>query len=422
MDINVANAANNNTVFIALGSNIDDREFYLKSAINLIAGIKDTCIECISNIYETEPVGFVEQNSFLNMVIRINTGLKPLDLLERLKAIEIEHKRVRTIKWGPRTIDIDILMYQNEIYDSENLTLPHPRMKERAFVMVPLLDVVNKGTKEFDEFSEIANKCKDFNGVKIYKHWNNCIGNVIIRLSEVESTNDFLKEKGMNGVLSGTIVLTDIQTKGKGRLGRDWSSMNTDGIWMSMLLRPDNKINSIANITLLFAVSIVETLNEVCDIQCSIKWPNDIILEGKKVCGILSESNFIGNSCNFVVIGMGINVNQDSFQEDLSNIAISLKNHSGIVYDKDEIINKLIENSDRMYIDYKMGNMNLIQKYRKYSITIGREIKIISHQGEKKCIAYDINEQGNLIVKNVDGSMEEVISGEVSVRGICNYN
>ncbi len=128
--------------YIALGSNIGDRQRQLLEAIAELEVSPEIAIEGISGIYETDPVGYTEQPAFLNMVLAVRTTLQPRSLLHRLFEIENLLGRVRDIRFGPRTIDLDLLLYDNVIMDSEELTLPHPRMMERSFVLVPLQDVL----------------------------------------------------------------------------------------------------------------------------------------------------------------------------------------------------------------------------------------------------------------------------------------
>ncbi|KUO50756.1 MAG: hypothetical protein APF76_15790 [Desulfitibacter sp. BRH_c19] len=128
-------------VFLGLGSNIGNRKEYLERAINALKDNPDITVKAASSIYETEPFGGVEQNSFLNMVIKIETALKPNQLLQTTMTIEKDLDRVRTIRWGPRTVDIDILLYGDEVIKTKELTIPHMGLKERAFVLVPLLEI-----------------------------------------------------------------------------------------------------------------------------------------------------------------------------------------------------------------------------------------------------------------------------------------
>ncbi|WP_028306526.1 2-amino-4-hydroxy-6-hydroxymethyldihydropteridine diphosphokinase [Desulfitibacter alkalitolerans] len=128
-------------VFLGLGSNVGNRKEYLEKAINALENIPEITVTGISSVYETEPFGGVEQNKFLNMVIKIETTIMPAKLLEVIMAIEKDLDRVRTIRWGPRTIDIDILLYGDEVINTRDLTIPHIGLTERDFVLVPLLEI-----------------------------------------------------------------------------------------------------------------------------------------------------------------------------------------------------------------------------------------------------------------------------------------
>ncbi len=155
--------------YLALGSNMGDRERNLIKAIEGIQCIKNTQLQFISNIYETDPVGYTDQERFLNMVIAIRTTLEPLELLDELQYIENSMGRTRDVRWGPRPIDIDILLYEDLTFSHPRLCIPHPRMFERAFVLVPLNDVYKcKKNNNFD-IDVLINKCDDKDGVKLFK-------------------------------------------------------------------------------------------------------------------------------------------------------------------------------------------------------------------------------------------------------------
>jgi 2-amino-4-hydroxy-6-hydroxymethyldihydropteridine diphosphokinase len=130
-----------NTAYIALGSNISPREGFLKAAVTSLEEHESINVKGKSAVYETAPVGYMEQNDFLNMVVVIQTDINPFELLQHCQQIERELGRKRVIKWGPRTIDLDVLLYNHENIKAEHLTIPHPYMHERAFVMIPLADV-----------------------------------------------------------------------------------------------------------------------------------------------------------------------------------------------------------------------------------------------------------------------------------------
>lgn len=130
-----------NESYLSLGSNMGDRLEMLKQAVRLLMEHPRVDVRKISSLYETDPIGFIEQSAFLNMVVYLQTDLSALELLDLCQEIERELNRKREIRWGPRTIDLDILLYNHDALNTERLTIPHPRMHERAFVLVPLLEI-----------------------------------------------------------------------------------------------------------------------------------------------------------------------------------------------------------------------------------------------------------------------------------------
>ncbi|MBU7594063.1 2-amino-4-hydroxy-6-hydroxymethyldihydropteridine diphosphokinase [Metabacillus halosaccharovorans] len=163
-----------NHAYIALGSNIGDREQYLIDAIKKIHNYSNIKVVNISSIYETDPVGYTDQDEFLNMVISINTDLTAFQLLSVLQETEKQLNRKRDIRWGPRTLDLDILLFNYENIEAEQLIVPHPRMHERAFVLIPLFEL-NQDVKipSIDEpISTIIDQLHDKEGVRIWKQKN----------------------------------------------------------------------------------------------------------------------------------------------------------------------------------------------------------------------------------------------------------
>lgn len=154
--------------FLSLGSNMGDRLEYLSKAIDKIAEIQGCNILYKSRVYETEPWGYENQEAFLNLCISIETSLSPYELLESLQTIELELDRVRKIHWGPRTIDIDILLFDDIICEDDKLTIPHPRMRERAFVLIPLYDIEKNLIIDGIKLEDLINKI-DTRGIKEYK-------------------------------------------------------------------------------------------------------------------------------------------------------------------------------------------------------------------------------------------------------------
>jgi 2-amino-4-hydroxy-6-hydroxymethyldihydropteridine diphosphokinase len=162
-----------NEVYVALGSNIEDRENHLKRAVIELDRESEIKVANLSSIYETDPVGYEKQEAFLNMVIKIETSLSPLELIGITQRIEVESGRKRDVRWGPRTLDLDILLYNQENIETEQLIVPHPRMDERAFVMIPLLEINPKiklpASNSDGELRISKNQFIDKEGVRLWK-------------------------------------------------------------------------------------------------------------------------------------------------------------------------------------------------------------------------------------------------------------
>ncbi|ASS97770.1 MULTISPECIES: 2-amino-4-hydroxy-6-hydroxymethyldihydropteridine diphosphokinase [Geobacillus] len=160
-----------NIAYLALGSNLGDRVFYLRSAIEALHHHQEILITSSSSIYETDPVGYVNQGKFLNMVIEVATTLSPFALLDVTQQIERRLGRKREIRWGPRTLDLDILLYNHENIETEQLTIPHPRMAERAFVLIPLFEVNSHVAipNLSEPLIDIIGRLPDKKGVHVWK-------------------------------------------------------------------------------------------------------------------------------------------------------------------------------------------------------------------------------------------------------------
>lgn len=256
------------------------------------------------------------------------------------------------------------------------------------------------------------------------------LGRSVVYLDKIDSTNNYAKKIALEGCEEGTLVVADYQTCGRGRLGRDWNSPHKKGVWMSLVLRPDIPFEEVQIITLAASVAVVQALYDVAQIEAGIKWPNDIIINGKKVCGILVEMNMEIDRINFLVLGIGLNVNQEKvdFSQELLDKAVSLKMHvektsnSQKILKRNEIIAAILLKFEEIYDKVKSGAFeDIISEWKKYSVTLGKEVSI-THKNEQYIgIAEDITKDGKLIVKCEDG-IKEVFSGEISVRGLLGYS
>lgn len=246
------------------------------------------------------------------------------------------------------------------------------------------------------------------------------IGKDIIHFDTIDSTNNYAKTIA-NDKLDGTIIISEEQLGGRGRLGKKWHSKKYDGIWMSMILKPDVSPMDAPFITLIAGASIVKALNNL-GIKASIKWPNDIIINGKKVCGILTELSAEIERINYIVLGIGINVKTLEFPEDISNIATSI-HKEGYDTSRVDIIRNIIFEFEKVYIEYIKNNdkSETLDICRNYSAIIGNDVYTIRNNKKEKVKCIDINKDGNLVVEDENGNIKEIMSGEVSIRGEHGY-
>lgn len=237
-------------------------------------------------------------------------------------------------------------------------------------------------------------------------------GREIVYRDTVDSTNTLCSELALQGRPEGTIVLAEEQTRGKGRMSRQWMSPKYGGIYMSIILRP-NIIPLIApQLTLISAVSAANALREFCKADVSIKWPNDILLDGKKLAGILTEMNAESDRINFIILGIGINVNSKKI--DLPDIATSLFESFKRSYSRIKILQNILFNFERDYNDFlKDGFLHFRERWNELSSTLYRRVRVkcMNREFEGEVKAIDID--GALIVKLQNGKDEKVISGDI---------
>ncbi|MCK9431235.1 MAG: biotin--[acetyl-CoA-carboxylase] ligase [Candidatus Omnitrophica bacterium] len=226
------------------------------------------------------------------------------------------------------------------------------------------------------------------------------------------STMDLAMQLGMQSAVNGTLVLAESQTKGRGRLGRNWFSPKYKGIYLSLILRPKIPPSVSPVLTLLSAVSICEAVKKVGGLDAQIKWPNDIFINNKKIAGILTELNAEVDKVNFVVIGIGLNVNND--KSALIAQATSLKEQLGQPISRVGLLQELlrrIENNYSLFED--RGAKAIIDKCRSFSLTLGRRVKIYCQDKHIEGAAVDIDQDGALLIRKDSGLVQKVFSGDV---------
>ncbi len=238
------------------------------------------------------------------------------------------------------------------------------------------------------------------------------IGKKILYFDRVPSTMDAAMESGLKGAAEGTLVLAESQTRGRGRLGRDWVSPKYKGIYLSLILRPKILPSLNPVLTLLAAVSICEAIKIIAGLDAQIKWPNDILMHHKKLGGILTELNAEMDRTSFVVIGIGLNVNND--KKDLITGATSLKEQKKESINRIELLRDLLRQIEKNYIEFQeKGTQAILDKWRAFNITLGRRIKVVSQKMHLEGEAVSIDADGGLLVRKDSGLIEKVISGDI---------
>ena len=219
-----------------------------------------------------------------------------------------------------------------------------------------------------------------------------------------------------DGAADGTIIVAEEQTGGKGRLQRNFFSPKEKGIWFSVILRPQCTPKDAPKFTLMAAVAVVKML-ERFNLQAKIKWPNDILYDGRKLVGILTEMSAEIDHVNYIVVGIGINVNlrREEFPADIREIAASLSEMAGENLSRVEIFRALLEEIDKLYINYDFDE--IFKLWRQYNITLGKKVTVLSAESGDIFTgqAVDIDAEGALIVDTADGR-KIVYAGDVSIR------
>ncbi|MDE6985154.1 MAG: biotin--[acetyl-CoA-carboxylase] ligase [Lachnospiraceae bacterium] len=250
------------------------------------------------------------------------------------------------------------------------------------------------------------------------------LGKTLVFHRETGSTNLDAKELAESGQPDGAVVVADMQTAGRGRRGRGWVSPAGRDIYMTLMLRPQCRPEKASVLTLVMALSVLEAVQEVTAKPCGIKWPNDIVVNNKKVCGILTEMSAELDGIHYVVIGAGINVNQEQMAPEIQDKATSLYIEGGERIKRARLPARVLHYFEENYAVFEKDwdFAGLVDKYNSFLVNRGREVRVLDPQGAYDGIARGINEQGELIVaRSSDGQTQLVYAGEVSVRGMYGY-
>jgi BirA family transcriptional regulator, biotin operon repressor / biotin---[acetyl-CoA-carboxylase] ligase len=248
------------------------------------------------------------------------------------------------------------------------------------------------------------------------------IGHKIVLLEEVDSTNVCAAELGRKGADEGTVVIADSQTSGKGRLGRSWQSPPGVNLYASIILRPEGDPVTFSGMTLAAGVAVAETIRTYCREGVALKWPNDVQIKGRKVCGILSEMQGIGGSAGFMVIGIGVNINirRSDFQEELRDIATSLLEETGRQTDRTAFVALLLERLLHWYRIFLAGDFTVIRdRWLALSAMVGKQVRVTFHDRVETGRVIGMDEAGALLLEDEQGGVQTIMAGDVSLRENC---
>lgn len=262
-------------------------------------------------------------------------------------------------------------------------------------------------------------------------------GHPVHFFEEIGSTNIQAKLEAENGARHGSLIVADMQTAGKGRRGRAWSSPKGTNVYFSLILKPEFAPDKASMLTLVMAIAVawgiertlgkeIQTVQGLTDQtvpKCAIKWPNDLVVNGKKICGILTEMSLERDYIQYVVIGVGINVGRQDFASEIAEKATSLESECGHPISRSALIANIMAAFEAVYETF-LENEDLTalkESYDAMLVNRDREVCVLDPKGEYRGIARGINEKGELMVELPDGSVENVYAGEVSVRGIYGY-
>lgn len=287
------------------------------------------------------------------------------------------------------------------------------QLKEEGFIIESLR---NKGYK-------LIKNPIDIHPLEIKESLNTSfIGKNIYYFDTLDSTNTMAKQHSKE---NGAVIISEEQTSGRGRLGRDWTSPKYKGLWFSIVLTPDMEPQYAPMISHVAAAALIKSFVNLgfSDVKC--KWPNDIIINGKKVCGILTELSAELSRINHIVVGIGINVNleENDFPMELLDKASSLKLIRGKDIERKALLVDILQNFEALYekFEKELDIKTSINICKEYSAVLGKEVYLINKTEKEKVTAIDIDDKGQLIVRDAQGNFKKIISGEISVRGINGY-
>jgi BirA family biotin operon repressor/biotin-[acetyl-CoA-carboxylase] ligase len=245
------------------------------------------------------------------------------------------------------------------------------------------------------------------------------IGKAVFFLKEVNSTNSWAKQLARSGAREGTIAVAETQASGRGRLDRRWYSP-VGGLWFSVILRPKIYASQVSQLTVMTGLSVIQTLHDLYNLEAHAKWPNDVLVNGRKICGILGEANSEADRVSFVVIGVGLNANfnvHKALPESIAAGATSLQTEIGHKVRLERLLITLLKRFEGNYGVYLNKDFScILAEWKKHANFIGHEVNVVDHEGVFIGIAENVDANGALLVKLEDGTMKSFLAADVSLR------
>lgn len=242
------------------------------------------------------------------------------------------------------------------------------------------------------------------------------VGRTVDVFQETSSTNDIVEKLARDGVKEGAVVFAESQTKGRGRLGRKWMSPAREGLWFSVLLRPKLRPQAVTQLTIAAATALVRAIHSQAGVIPEIKWPNDVLLKGRKVAGILTEMSGELDAVQHVIVGIGVDVNLAEFPPELRKLATSLRIETGERQDRAQLAAEILRELDRDYRRVAAGQFEEIAgEWEDRCDTIGREVAILAGHQRIQGRAEALDGDGALLLRTQHGRLERIIGGDVTV-------
>jgi BirA family transcriptional regulator, biotin operon repressor / biotin---[acetyl-CoA-carboxylase] ligase len=236
-------------------------------------------------------------------------------------------------------------------------------------------------------------------------------GKVVFAFESIDSTNTFAKSLSQNDAPHGTVIIADEQIAGRGRFQRHWVSTKGLNLLLSIILYPDFSIEKISLLPFVGALAVSDAIGSIVTPSCECKWPNDILINRKKICGMLLES--VGGK---VILGIGLNVNQEIFLEELRNKATSLKLETGNEIDRAMLLRRILEEAEQRYEQLsRFPSRQIINDWKRKSLHFGKKITVLEHEFTYSATALDVADDGSLIIQTEDGLKKQLYTGDISL-------